>query len=39
MTRTAGERDVVFPAVTVRMRLRLRHNVATEPIPDFLPAT
>ncbi|MBV1860042.1 MAG: hypothetical protein KUG77_16635 [Nannocystaceae bacterium] len=30
----AGQRDVVFPAGTVRMRLR--HNVATEPIPDFL---
>ncbi len=30
----AGDRDVVFPAGTVRMRLR--HNVATEPIPDFL---
>lgn len=27
----AGERDVVFPAGTVRMRLR--HNVLTEPIP------
>ncbi len=26
-----GERDVVFPAGTVRMRLR--HNVPTEPIP------
>ena len=33
----AGERDVVFPAGTVRMRLR--HNVATEPIPDFLRAS
>ena len=33
----AGERDVVFPAGTVRMRLR--HNVATEPIPDFLQAS
>ena len=27
----AGERDVVFPAGTVRMRLR--HNVMTEPVP------
>ena len=33
----AGDRDVVFPAGTVRMRLR--HNVATEPIPDFLRAS
>ena len=32
----AGERDVVFPAGTVRMRLR--HKVATEPIPDGLQA-
>ncbi len=32
----AGERDVVFPAGTVRMRLR--HTVATEPIPDWLRA-
>ena len=32
----ADQRDVVFPAGTVRMRLR--HNVATEPIPDFLRA-
>ena len=32
----AGERDVVFPAGTVRMRLR--HKVATEPIPDWLRA-
>lgn len=27
----AGERDVVFPAGTVRMRLR--HNALTEPVP------
>lgn len=27
----AGERDVVFPAGTVRMRLR--HNALSEPIP------
>ena len=27
----AGERDVVFPAGTVRMRLR--HKVLTEPVP------
>ena len=27
----AGERDVVFPSGTVRMRLR--HNALTEPIP------
>ena len=33
----AGERDVVFPAGTVRMRLR--HNVLTEPVPlDLLQA-
>ncbi len=30
----AGERDVVFPAGTVRMRLR--HKVKTEPIPALL---
>jgi hypothetical protein len=33
----AGERDVVFPAGTVRMRLR--HKVATEPIPESLRAS
>jgi hypothetical protein len=33
----AGERDVVFPAGTIRMRLR--HNVATEPIPQWLRAS
>lgn len=34
----AGERDVVFPAGTVRMKLR--HNVLTEPIPfDLLLAS
>ena len=32
----AGERDVVFPAGTVRMRLR--HKVKTEPIPALLRA-
>ena len=33
----AGERDVVFPAGRVRMRLR--HNVLTEPVPlDLLVA-
>jgi hypothetical protein len=32
----AGERDVVFPAGTVRMRLQ--HKVATEPIPELLRA-
>jgi hypothetical protein len=32
----AGERDVVFPAGTVRMRLR--HKVKTEPIPVLLRA-
>ena len=32
----AGHRDVVFPAGTVRMRLR--HNVTTEPIPNWLRA-
>jgi hypothetical protein len=32
----AGERNVVFPAGTVRMRLR--HKVATEPIPDWFRA-
>ncbi len=32
----AGERDVVFPAGTVRMRLR--HKAATEPIPALLRA-
>jgi hypothetical protein len=32
----AGERDVIFPAGTVRMRLR--HNVETEPIPALLRA-
>ena len=32
----AGQRDVVFPAGTVRMRLR--HKVPTEPIPlDLTP--
>ena len=30
----AGKRNVVFPAGTVRMRLR--HKVATEPIPHWL---
>jgi hypothetical protein len=33
----AGARDVVFPAGTVRMRLR--HKVATEPIPELLRAS
>ena len=32
----AGKRNVVFPAGTVRMRLR--HKVATEPIPQWLQA-
>ena len=32
----AGERDVVFPAGTIRMRLR--HKVKTEPIPALLRA-
>ncbi|MEM6294791.1 MAG: hypothetical protein AAGA54_26185 [Myxococcota bacterium] len=32
----ARERDVVFPAGTVRMRLR--HKVKTEPIPALLRA-